>query len=53
MLRKEPQPVTDIEESFFKKYISEDKKKVHYCREWDGLVIHEESPEFEACLCYD
>jgi hypothetical protein len=26
-------------------------KKVHKCPEWDFLAIHEDLPEFDACLC--
>jgi hypothetical protein len=25
---------------------------LHFCTEWDGLVIEEGDPEFEACLCF-
>lgn len=25
--------------------------KIHFCYEWDGLCIYEDSPEFDACLC--
>lgn len=24
---------------------------LHFCNEWDGLLIEEGDPEFEACLC--
>jgi hypothetical protein len=27
-------------------------KRKHSCPEWDYMVIDEDSPEFEACLCY-
>jgi len=33
-------------------YKKQGKKKVHFCPEWDFMAIHEESPEFQACLCY-
>ena len=29
------------------------KKRKHSCPEWDYMVIDEDSPEFEACLCYE
>lgn len=25
---------------------------LHYCWEWDNMLIYEEDPEFESCLCY-
>lgn len=25
---------------------------LHFCCEWDGLLIEEGDPEFEACDCY-
>ena len=28
------------------------ENKQHFCPEWDFLEIDENSPEFEACLCY-
>ena len=28
-------------------------KRKHSCPEWDYMVIDEDSPEFEACLCYE
>ena len=39
----------DVLALYFKK---QGRKKVHFCPEWDFLAIHEDSPEFEACLCY-
>jgi hypothetical protein len=24
---------------------------LHFCDEWDGLLIDREDPEFECCLC--
>jgi hypothetical protein len=27
-------------------------KRKHSCPEWDYMVIDEDSPEFEACLCF-
>ena len=27
-------------------------KRKHSCPDWDYMVIDEDSPEFEACLCY-
>lgn len=24
----------------------------HFCREWDGLLIHKSHPEFDACICH-
>ena len=29
------------------------RKRKHSCPEWDYMVIDEDSPEFEACLCYE
>lgn len=23
----------------------------HICPEWDGMCIHKDSPEYDACLC--
>ena len=28
-------------------------KRKHSCPDWDYMVIDEDSPEFEACLCYE
>lgn len=28
------------------------KRRKHSCPDWDGMVIDEDSPEFDACLCY-
>lgn len=25
----------------------------HFCREWDGLLIHKSWPEAEACSCQE
>ena len=27
-------------------------KRKHSCPEWDYMVIDEDSPEFESCICY-
>ena len=27
-------------------------KREHSCPDWDYMVIDEDSPEFESCLCY-
>lgn len=27
-------------------------KRKHSCPDWDYMVIDEDSPEFESCLCY-
>ena len=29
------------------------KPYLHWCREWDGLLIDKGDPEFEACLCFN
>lgn len=41
----------DHEAVLYEYYKKEGKDKVHFCPEWDFMAIHEESPEFEACLC--
>ena len=41
----------DMEQQLFLKYTREGKKSVHYCPEWDFMAIHDQSPEFDACLC--
>ena len=23
----------------------------HFCREWDGMLIHSSWPEYESCIC--
>ena len=28
-------------------------KRKHSCPDWDYMVIDEDSPEFESCLCYE
>lgn len=28
-------------------------EKKHYCPDWDFMAIDENSPEFEACTCFD
>ena len=25
---------------------------LHFCNEWDGMLIDKTDPEFEVCLCY-
>lgn len=27
-------------------------KRKHSCPDWDYMIIDEDSPEFECCLCY-
>jgi hypothetical protein len=39
------------ENALAERWKSEGKQRVHFCPEWDYLPIHEESVEFEACLC--
>ncbi len=29
-----------------------ERRKAHFCDEWDGLFIDKDSPEFECCLCF-
>ena len=41
----------DMEEIMFKRFEEQGRKKIHYCPEWDYMAIHEDSPEFDACLC--
>lgn len=28
------------------------KPTLHWCHEWDGLLIDKNDPEFEACRCF-
>ena len=41
----------DHEVVLAKWYRQKGKKKVHCCPEWNFMAIHDELPEFEACLC--
>ncbi|MAD98767.1 MAG: hypothetical protein CMB99_15695 [Flavobacteriaceae bacterium] len=41
----------DHEEVLLKHYHKQGKKKAHLCPDWDYMAIHEDSPEFECCLC--
>ena len=41
----------DMEEIMYHRMIKEGKTGVHYCPEWDFMAIHDQSPEFDACLC--
>lgn len=41
----------DHEALLFERYKQQGKNKLHYCPKWDGMVIHEDSTEFEACKC--
>ena len=25
---------------------------LHWCHEWDGMLIDDSDPEFDCCLCY-
>ncbi len=27
--------------------------KLHFCNDWDGMLIHDKLPEFDACLCFE
>ena len=38
-----------LEQLWFNKLTGEKK---HFCPEWDGMAIDENSPEFEACSCF-
>jgi hypothetical protein len=29
----------------------EEQLEWHFCWDWDGLLIHKSSPEFECCSC--
>ena len=33
------------------KMINNQMPTLHFCMEWDYMLIHDKSPEFEACLC--
>lgn len=41
----------DHESILYEKFLSQGKTGVHLCPEWDYMAIHDDSPEFEACLC--
>lgn len=41
----------DHESILFEKYKQAGKTGLHYCPEWDFMVIHDKSPEFDACTC--
>ncbi len=41
----------DVEEIRFQFFKRNGGLKVHFCREWDFMAIHEEMPEFESCTC--
>ena len=41
----------DHEEILAVYYRKQGKLKVHLCPDWDFMVIHANSPEFEACRC--
>lgn len=43
----------DHEDILILHYKKQGRKKVHLCPNWDYMAIHDESPEFEACTCYD
>ena len=29
----------------------EEQREWHFCYDWDGLLIHRDSGEFEVCVC--
>ena len=29
----------------------EEQREWHFCWDWDGLLIHKDDDEFEACVC--
>jgi len=41
----------DHEEILAQYYKYQGRKKVHCCPNNEGMAIHEDSPEFEACHC--
>lgn len=41
----------DHEAVLFEYYKKQGVKKLHYCPDWDYMVIHANSPEFQACTC--
>lgn len=41
----------DHEAVLFQYYRLKGAKKLHYCPDWDGMAIHQDSPEFAACTC--
>lgn len=43
----------DHEEVLAQYYKNQGKNRVHLCPDWDYMAIHDKSPEFEACGCYD
>lgn len=41
----------DHEAVLFEYYKMKDMKALHFCPDWDYMVIHSLSPEFQACTC--
>ena len=41
----------DHEAVLFEYYKKQGLEKLHYCPDWDYMVIHSLSPEFQACTC--
>lgn len=35
----------------FPKPLKEQNPTLHFCKEWDFMLIDKTDPEFEACLC--
>jgi len=39
-----------LEEEY--KEIKRQRPYLHWCPEWDGMLIDEKDPEFECCACF-
>ena len=50
-IEEKPETYADRERALLQKWQNEGKSLVHYCEDWDGMLICAESQEILACTC--
>lgn len=40
-----------LEQRIAEKWRAEGRFRIHWCNDWDGMLIHAEMPEAECCTC--
>lgn len=49
--KKNDESYADREKALHKKWSQEGRLHVHYCPDWDFMLLHSETPEYQACCC--
>lgn len=44
---------TDLDSRITVEDLSVSGTRLHFCYDWDGLLIDETDPEYESCGCFD